>query len=344
MATYDLWSKEVKLGIPKNNFPTDEELKALEDTMPDCQHGWFSSKAEGESLHYRYVLPSNNKPKALIIFHHGVHSQSGKAWVLKDGTKLNFALCIDYFVKEKGYALYGLDALGHGFSTGSRMFIPDWKINRDDLVGFASHISKQHDDEVPFFLMGESYGGCLCLHAANELEGEKSFAGICLTAPAIIGDIPAPPVTFVLKNMLAPRFPKWTPFFMPNPVTPDRIWNDPEVLALNTDKQFKKTGLDKSGEPFQLGTAVQLLLALQQVQKTTIPKLKTPFCCIHGTSDYGVPISGTDYLEEKAVTPKEDQAILRVEGGYHDLLGSREFSKVGVEFMGKFIEERLKKM
>ena len=152
---------------------------------------------------------------------------------------------------------------------------------------------------------------------------------------------PSAPVVFVLRYLLAPFFPKWVPFFMPNPISADRIWKNPKVLAMNTNPRYKAMGIDGAGKPFSLGTAVQLLCALEAVRSVTIPNLISPFCAVHGTEDHAVPISSTNFLEAHAKTPKKDQFVLRQEGGYHDLLADPS-SDSTIAFVLNFMEAKLK--
>lgn len=124
---YKLWGKTVEIDIPKQVFPTDAELQAMEDTMPECQHGWFES-TNGLQLHYRKFLPKG-KSKGVVVFQHGIQTHSGKSFVLEDsGRKLNMALHSAELIKA-GYALYSLDMLGHGYSEGDRWYVPDWQVS-----------------------------------------------------------------------------------------------------------------------------------------------------------------------------------------------------------------------
>jgi alpha-beta hydrolase superfamily lysophospholipase len=236
--------------------------------------------------------------------------------------------------------------LGHGYSEGSRWYIPNWETNRDDLNNFARFAASQHDGS-PLFLEGESYGATLVLHVAKQWQKEDSappgFAGMVLNGAAIVGDLPSYPVVLFLRYGLAPFFPRWTPFFMPNPISPDRIWLDKEVLALHTAPREEEMMIDGSGRPFCLGTAVGLLTALEIVRAETIPGLTVPFCAIHGAKDEGCPIAGTDFLDEHASTPKEDRAVHRLEGAYHDLLGDPAAEKT-MDLMIQFMNDRVEKM
>jgi acylglycerol lipase len=340
---YELWGKTVHLGIPPDKFPSKEEIEEMEREMPGCEHGWFESAFEQKQLHYRkFMPPGDQKPKAIVVFHHGIQDHSGDAMIAKDGRKLGRAAMIDYFVVKRGYALYAMDQLGHGYSEGRRMFLEDYQRAVSDLIAFTHLAASHHHDSTPVFLCGHSFGGCLVLHAAYSFQTDPSkappeFRGIVLLAPAIVGDVPPFPVTYTLRYVLAPRYPTWTPFFMPNPVSFDRIWCDQEVLARHTNERNQEIGLDACGNPFALGTAVQLLAGLEDVRNHVIPSFTVPFCAVHGTCDYGVPAEGTIFLEQKSQS--KEKKVLLVEGAYHDLLCDPRMEEA-MDFVVSYIEER----
>ena len=348
MVTHKVFGVERDIDIPADTFPTDDELKALECTMPGCEHGWFDSVVDAAKLHYRKWVPSQQtKPAAIIIFMHGISTHAGKAFVLKDGRKINLALQAEAALQE-GYATYAYDLYGHGFSEGKRFYIPEcWENNLKDYVNFIHLVASKHDDDIPIFLMGESYGCTLTIHAAKQFQdnpssGPKNFDSIILTAPAIIGDLPPYPVYFLLRYVLAPRYPKWRPFFMPNPISADRIWRDPEVLALRTDERFVEMGIDGSGIPFRLGTALSLVLALDDVRSKAIPGFNVPYCILHGTDDYGVPITGSEYMWKTAATPEADREFHKIDGAYHDLFADPEAEKC-MGLVVDWVKKRLSK-
>ncbi len=87
-----------------------------------------------------------------------------------------------------------------------------------------------------------------------------------------------------------------------------------------TDPKVRKAGLQASGLPFRLGTAMALLSALEAVRKDAIPGLNIPFCVAHGDDDGAVPIEGTeDYLLVKSSTKEEDKSFLKAHCR-HDLM------------------------
>mmetsp|Transcript_14563 Transcript_14563/g.19019 ORF Transcript_14563/g.19019 Transcript_14563/m.19019 type:complete len:196 (-) Transcript_14563:147-734(-) len=187
--------------------------------------------------------------------------------------------------------------------------------------------------------MGQSYGGGLATHVGyyfqqqlEKNEKKVNFAGMLLACPAIDGDIPPYPVVFVLRYLLTPFFPKWTPFFMPHPVSSDRVWKDPEAKALHMSPDILKTGLGNPGQPFCLGTGCSMLDSVETLQKEVISNINIPFCVIHGTDDYCVLPSGTDMLVKQCQTPVSDRAVNMKEGAYHDL-----FSELDAEDNFQFL-------
>ena len=136
---------------------------------------------------------------------------------------------------------------------------------------------------------------------------------------AIFADIPPKPVVLLLTS-LAHVYPTWTPFFMPHTVSPERIWRNKKVREEFTSDRRREMALAGGGRKFCLGTALGLLRAITSVEKEVIPGLTSPFFVAHGTNDAGVPVGGTEYLASSSKTPKEDQCVRIIEGGYHDIL------------------------
>ena len=123
---------------------------------------------------------------------------------------------------------------------------------------------------------------------------------------------------------------------MPNPISADRIWKDPEVLKMRSDPRLKEMKIGGSGLPYKLGTAVALLVGMEEVQTKAIPGFKVPYFLAHGTEDYGVKIEGSEFLWRTADTPPEDRVFHHIEGAYHDLFSlekSKDYLQMAVEWM-----------
>ncbi len=347
MPLYDLWGhKNLNIEIPEDIFP-DESWRQKKDVLFDNpEHGFFQSCYENKKLHYRKNLPPSGTPvKAIVIYQHGIHGQSGYGMQCKDGRYCDMALRIR-MLNAKGYAVYAHDQLGHGFSEGHRFYIPngDWRINRNDLVRFVKFVAAEHPVGTPLFLNGDSYGGCLAFHASHMLQtnpalAPKGFLGCSINCPAIDGDIPPWPVTFFLRYILAPLFPTWTPFFMPHPISPGRIWKEEEPRKYYT----KDTrGLSAGGVPFCLGTAVGLLGALECAQGL-FTVFKAAFHINHGSEDAGVPFeNGSQKLYKLCKTPEDQKELKIIPGGYHGLfsqLDAEDLINNEIEWIEKRIEQ-----
>lgn len=341
----------MELQLPKETFPTDEEIKQLDELHLNPEHGYFEA-SHGSKLHFQKWFPrtttatadnNNIQPKGIAVFQHGIQAHGGLSCALNG--EVYGVTCMVKAVTEAGYILYCLDMVGHGFSEGERFFIPnsDWKVNRDDLSAFAHYVSKDDNSDLPLFLVGQSYGSCLSIHIARQWmdtpdEAPSNFKGICILAPAIIADLPPQPVVDLL-TILAHLFPAWTPFFMPNPISPDRIWDNAEVAKEFNTARRKEMRLSGGGEKLRLGTALGVVNALEKVREA-IPGLTVPFYVAHGTNDFGVPIAGTEFLLEHAATPKEDRCINFVVGAYHNLLSSKYRQEI-LDSMIKWMDSRM---
>ena len=340
--------------LENDGFLVKALQKKEDECLPGCEHGFFTSVTKRAKLHYRRFLPKG-KPKGIVIWMHGITSFSGVAFNV-EGRKMNMALMSETLTKQ-GYACYAFDMYGHGYSEGVRHYVKNWKHNLKDYQNFVNLVSQQHDyqgddhkdaaDHIPIFLCGESYGGCLSLHLAHHYQehpeqAPKGFDSIILLAPAVQAEMPPYPVYFALRYGLAPLFPRWIPFFMPHPVCPENIWRDETVRALHDEEIQEDISLGGGGKPFRLGTAVSLIKALKTLRKRVIPKLKVPFCVIHGVQDYAIPIEGTEHLLKHAQTPAKDRAVLRLKEAYHDLLADPDAERT-VNFITQWIDNRLDK-
>ena len=114
----ELFGKTVKVQIPADVFPTNEQIEAMDAVTGDnCQHGWYESTSKSllkdddddndglANLHYRYWLPPGNKPpNGVVIFYMGINCQTGHASRI-DGRPTDVALVVDTFT-AKGMAVY----------------------------------------------------------------------------------------------------------------------------------------------------------------------------------------------------------------------------------------------
>lgn len=347
MPKYDLWGhKDLDIEIPKDVFAEETWLEERDELFGNPEHGYFESSHEGKKLHYRKNLPPEGTPvRAILVYQHGIHGQSGFGTRCpSDGRYTDMAMRVRTMT-SRGFVLYAHDQLGHGFSEGRRFYIPggDWTVNRDDLVKFTGLAASEHPEGTPLFLMGESYGGCLAFHASHALSESGTapggFRGCALSCPALDGDIPAWPVKYFLMYVLKPMAPTWTPFFMPHPITAERIWKEKECREAMMDKTHEH-GLSNNGVAFSLGTATGLVKAMEAAQ-ALFADFSVPFHINHGSDDYGVPASGSQELFRLCKTPPAEKALNIVSGGYHALysqLDAVETMNHEIEWIEKMIK------
>ena len=135
MVTHNVFDAEVDIEIPKDIFPTREELEEMERNMPGSQHGWMESTYQNKKLHYRYYLPKGDV-KGVAVHLHGIGGNVSNGLIVDD-RKLGPTLLSDELNKQ-GIALYCLDQYGHGFSEGVRFLIPEsYEINKQDSINFC---------------------------------------------------------------------------------------------------------------------------------------------------------------------------------------------------------------
>jgi alpha-beta hydrolase superfamily lysophospholipase len=245
-----------------------------------------------------------------------------------------------------GFAVYARDAYGHGFSEGTRFYIPSWIEKRQDVINFCNLVSDSNPKEIPLFLSGESLGGTLTILVSRYFqdhpdEAPSNFDSSLMICPAIEADLPPYPVYCLLRYVLTPIRPKWRPFFMPNTISPERIWKDKKVLEIYTDPRKQEMQVDACGIPFRLGTAVNMLLALEDIKSNCISGYNKPFCIIHGDEDVGVPITGSKLLFEKCSTPGDQKELHVIEGAYHGLMADPK-AEEAIGHLVKFVETRTK--
>ena len=84
-----------------------------------------------------------------------------------------------------------------------------------DVINFVKLVAGKHPANIPLFVSGESFGGCLALLASKYFqdhphEAPSNFDSTLLICPAIDGDLPPLPVYLLLRYVLAPMFPTKT--------------------------------------------------------------------------------------------------------------------------------------
>lgn len=124
---------------------------------------------DNADIYYQTWLPDGNV-KAILLLVHGLGEYCGR-----------LTNHVEHFV-PLGYAIYGLDHLGHGKSGGEREVIKRFADYTEPVMRYYQMVKGRHPGK-PVFIFGHSMGGlitCCCL-----LDHQAEFKGAILSAPAI---------------------------------------------------------------------------------------------------------------------------------------------------------------
>jgi acylglycerol lipase len=209
---------------------------------------------------------------------------------------------VNYFV-PKGYAIYGLDHLGHGKSDGEQEVIERFSDYTDTLSIYYKMV-KGWQPGKPIFIMGHSMGGLITCYYL--LDHQAEFKGAILSAPAIKVSDNISSTTITMGKMLSVIAPKAGVLAL----DPTGISRDPEVV-----KAYVEDPLVFHGKtPARL--AAEMLKAMQRVTEE-VEKITLPIIVVQGSEDKLVDPEGAQMLYDKAGS--KDKTLKIYQGAYHEV-------------------------
>jgi alpha-beta hydrolase superfamily lysophospholipase len=255
--------------------------------------------AQGANLYYQAWMPEG-EVKAILLIAHGLAEHSGRYLNLVN------------HLAPLGYALYGVDHLGHGKSEGQRVYLnrfDDYVVPLKTLLSLAQ---KAHPAK-PVFLLGHSMGGLIA--GTYLLEHQSDLAGAILSAPAAkISDSISPATIFIAKLLsnLAPRLGVAA-------LDANAISKDPQVVQAYLNDPLVYSGKVTA----RLGAEMFAAIDRLQAQATTI---RLPLLLVQGSADTLVDPAGTKLLYQKASST--DKTLKMYEGLYHEVMNEPERAQV----------------
>ena len=280
--------------------------------LPRSPHFWTNRR--GHKLYARVWLPSSPM-KGVIASCHGYATHLNTPGREAFGNAL----------AAQGFAVVGYDQQGHGYSEGEHVYIETYESLVEDYLEFLSTlldssahalgesqpglvgiVSEEFDlGRAPLFVMGDSMGGALALHIGQRLSsatGDASstiagrFRGAVLVAPAIQGNLPPPPVVWLMKHVVAPLLP-WTPMpaFLETVNLPELIWVKEERRAQAAADQWGLPGGIGWGHSMRFGSAAALLQMTLDTQ-ALLPSIAFPFVVLHDPEDGIIPFHGSQQV------------------------------------------------
>lgn len=175
---------------------------------PDYQEG-KGRGAQGIELFWRlWEAPS---PAASLLLVHGLGEHSGR---------------YEHFAKalaKAGTTVFSFDLRGHGRSPGPRGDVDAFPRLLEDLLGMEDQMTRMVPSVPPWFLMGHSLGGLICLRRLQVFRGP--YAGAILSAPWLATALPAWLSRLGgILGIVLPGLP------LPAGINPERLTRDPEMI------------------------------------------------------------------------------------------------------------------
>ncbi len=253
----------------------------------------------GLSIFYKAWLPEG-EVKAVLLVVHGLGEHIGR-----------YMNVVNHFV-PLGYAVYGLDHIGHGKSDGGREYVERFEDFTDNLTTYYNMVTGWQAGK-PIFLLGHSLGGLIATYYL--LDHQASFKGAIISAPAIKIGAGISPATITMGKILSVVMPKAGVLAL----DAGAISRDPQVVSA-----YAKDPLVFHGKtPARL--AAEMLKAMQRAS-TELGKITLPFITVQGGQDKLVDPAGAQMLYDQASS--KDKTIKIYDGLYHEVFNEPERARV----------------
>lgn len=319
---------------------------SLANPKNDVHGPWFTFKSDvsDDHLFARVYCPvdylkSKKKPKAIVAFAVGSCAHCDAELKGPKGERLSYRPWCEAFFEKNDILVASFDPRGHGHSSGRYHYIPSIEACCGDLNQFA-YILASHFEDVPLFLMGDSWSGSVVLWLGYLWQTlwrpPTSFHAVISCTPPIQPDLPPPHVVQGLKA-LEKFFPYWIPPFMPHPVNLSRLCKEPSVCA-----DVTKDVYGARNTPYRLATAKNMLDATMTLQKT-LSAFQFPFLAVMGAEDRVCNPAGAEKLMKESKTAESDKEYVKIPEALHAFTLDPTASATSVEAISSYIEKRVEK-
>jgi alpha-beta hydrolase superfamily lysophospholipase len=250
-------------------------------------------------LYYQAWLPTQARPRAVLVNLHGLGDHSG----LYPNLASHFP--------ARAVALYAFDMRGNGRSPGQRAYLGSWKEYRGDLEAFVGRV-REWEPGLPLFLLGNSLGGLVVLDYVLHHPGKVE--GVIASAP-VLGDVGVPPVLMALGRVMSRVLPR---FSLNVGMDLTGLAREPSVIeAVLADPLFHRRGTAR--------LSTEVTAAIDRVQHLA-GTLSVPLLILHGSADRMVPPDGSRTFFAKVRFP--DREFREYPDAYHGLFADLGFEAV----------------
>ena len=263
------------------------------------------------NIYYQALLPEGDA-KAVLFIVHGLGEHCGR-----------YMNVVDHFV-PLGYAVFGLDHMGHGKSEGTREFVQSFEDFTNTLTIYFNMVTEWQTGK-PVFLVGHSMGGLIASHYL--LDYQANFKGAVISAPAVKVSDSISQTTIFIGKILSAIAPKMGLLGL----DANGISRDKEVV-----KAYVNDPLVFHGKtPARL--AAELLKAMLRVTAEA-HKITLPLLIVQGSEDKLVDPDGAQMLYDQANS--EEKTIKVYDGLYHEVFNEPERAIV-LKDVENWLEARL---
>jgi len=262
------------------------------------QEGYLKSN-RATNIYYQYWLPEKD-PKAIILVVHGLAEHSGRYMNL-----------VNHFVPS-GYAVYGIDHIGHGKSDGKRVYVERFQDFTKTLKIYFDMI-RDWQPEKPIFLIGHSMGGLI--GTAYLLEHQDELSGAVLSGPGIKIPDHISKTLILAGKILSILMPKAGV----SQLEIEGISRDPAVVDAYINDPLVYTG------KITARLATELINTIEHVTKHGA-KIRLPIMIAQGSEDKIVDPDGAQFLYD--LVSSEDKTINIYDGFYHEIFNEPEHGQV----------------
>jgi len=257
------------------------------------QEGYFSEI--DQSIFYQFWLPEN-PPHAVLLIVHGVNEHSGR-----------YEHLAAYFT-EKGYAVYGLDLVGHGKSSGTRSFAKDFSSFINPILTYLKMI-KDWQPGLPVYLVGHSMGGLIganfLIDHQDQVQGAV-LSGSLTLIPDYVSDF-----TIKIGKLLSSVLPKM------------------RLLALDSDGISRDKAVVQAYKDDPLVYSGKMTARISNVMNDGIAriaadgsKINLPVLLLHGSEDSLCDPDCSIYLHN-LISSNNNQLII-YDGFFHEVYNEPE--------------------
>jgi acylglycerol lipase len=238
---------------------------------------------------YRQCWLPDGDPKAVLLVVHGLGEHCGR-----------YTNVVNHLV-PLGYALYGLDHVGHGKSDGAREYVERFEDFTDTLDIYRGMVNQAQPDK-PLVLYGHSLGGLIS--TTYLLDHQAGLAGAVLSAPLSRVPDNVSAMTITMGRVLSRLLPKAGVL----PLDAAAVSRDPAVVQAYMDDPLVFHGKT----PARL--AAEMMRAMQRVTAEA-SRITLPVMIFQGSADRLDP--GDASFLYNAVS-SADKTLKIYEGLYHE--------------------------